>query len=391
MNPTLSRRDWIRSFAGSSVAAAAWSLARSPIGAFGAPATSQAAGGGEIIPFIEPQHIDIKGGAINWPELREWITPMGDFFNVSHYGMKTVNAEGWKLNIAGLVEKPIALTLDQIKARPKKEITATLECSGNGASAKFMGAIGNAKWAGTPLAALLQEAGVSPDAVEIAFWGADQGQEKIRNAAYDVNFARCLTVKQAERDDILLAYEMNGEPLTTGHGFPLRLVVPGWYGIAWVKWLQTIEARDRSLRNRFMARDYVTLRGEERDGKILYKESLVGPMNVKSLVARVGRAKDSTIVITGAAWTDGTPLKVVEVKIDDGPWRSAKIDAAHDEAFTWRFWSLEWNDAKPGEHTLVSRAIDQKGRIQPAADDPAIALKKTYWEANAQVPRRVKL
>jgi DMSO/TMAO reductase YedYZ molybdopterin-dependent catalytic subunit len=329
---------------------------------------------------------------LHWDELKDWITPSDQLYNVSHYGMAKVAAEGYKLQIDGLVEKPKSLTLDEIKKLPRKEITATLECSGNGVDKGFVAAIGNVKWAGTPLAPLLKECGLAPEAVEVAFWGSDKKKEKIRDGEYEQNFARALSIADAQRDDLILAYEMNGQPLTGGHGFPLRLVVPGWYGITWVKWLNRIEVRDHRLMNRFMARDYVTIRGEELpDGKIAWKESSVGPMNLKSFVAKVVKRKDGTLTITGAAWSGLTPVKAVEVKIDDGDWLGATIDESQKEPYTWRFWSIDWKDAKAGEHTITSRAIDAKANIQPAADDPAIKLKKTYWEANQQWPRKVKI
>jgi DMSO/TMAO reductase YedYZ molybdopterin-dependent catalytic subunit len=294
--------------------------------------------------------------------------------------------------VGGLVERPASLSLDDLKQLPKKQVRATLECSGNGSGKSFVGAIGNATWTGTPLAPLLKRCGLAAEAIEVAFWGADHKSEKIRGGDYEQNFARALSIPDATREDVILAYEMNGQPLSVGHGAPLRLVVPGWYGIAWVKWLTRIEARDHRLQNRFMARDYVTLRGEQRaDGSVAWKESSVGPMNLKSVVARVVRRKDGTLVISGAAWSGLTPVKGVEVKVDDGEWRGATIDESHKEPYTWRFWSIEWKDAQPGEHAIVSRAIDEKANVQPEADDPAIKLKKTYWEANQQWVRKVKL
>jgi DMSO/TMAO reductase YedYZ molybdopterin-dependent catalytic subunit len=227
----------------------------------------------------------------------------------------------------------------------------------------------------------------------VAFWGADTGKEQIRKQDVDQNFARTLGMTDALRDDILLGYEMNGQPLSPGHGAPVRLIVPGFYGIAWVKWLMQVEVRERRLMNRFTARDYVTLRGQEKDGKTTYTETAVGPMNVKSLVARVARrkdAKDGTIRVSGAAWTQGK-IKSVELKIDDGDWTPVKLDEAHAGSHAWVFWSYDWKDAKAGEHTLTSRATDDRGRVQPTADDPEIRLKKTYWEAYAQLPRKIKL
>jgi DMSO/TMAO reductase YedYZ molybdopterin-dependent catalytic subunit len=369
-------------------AAALAAINRSPL----AFAADDADAGGEVIPFLDPQAYDPKRAMVNFDELTpaDWVTPTPNVYYVKHYGDATLKADTFTLEIGGLVNKPMSLTLDDIKKRRKVEVTATLECGGNGAAPNFRGAIANVKWAGTPVAPILKEAGVDPDAIEVAFWGADKGKEKIREGTYEQNFARCLSVPMATtREDILLCYEMNGKPLSVGHGFPLRLIVPGWYGIAWVKWLDRIEVRDRALKTRFMAKDYVTLRGEEVNGKTIWKETLVGPMNVKSAIARVVKPKAGPIKVTGAAWAQ-FPIKSVEVSIDGGPWQPAKIEE-RNEPFTWRFWTFDWKDAKEGEHTIVSRATDAKGRIQPTADDASMKLKKTYWEANAQWPRRVKI
>jgi hypothetical protein len=138
-----------------------------------------------------------------------------------------------------------------------------------------------------------------------------------------------------------------------------------------------------------MAKDYVTLRGEDVNGRTVWTETLVGPIDVKSVVARVAKQKDGGLRVTGAAWGE-SPIKAVELSIDGGPWTPVKIED-RNEPFTWRFWSYDWKDARDGEHTLVSRAIDARGRVQPAADDPSIKNKKTYWEANQQWPRRVRV
>src|SRR5205085_8548597 len=140
----------------------------------------------------------------------------------------------------------------------------------------------------------------------------------------------------ALRDDLLLCYAMNGQPLPQGHGFPLRLIVPGWFGIAWVKWLTRIEVRDRPLMQRFMAKDYVTLRGHQQGDQIVYTQTSVGPMNIKSMVARAVRLKDGAIRISGAAWSDGTPLKSGELKIDNGEWLPTTRSA--QQKSTWTFW-----------------------------------------------------
>ena len=344
---------------------------------------------GEPIAFLDADKLTPnKREMLNWNELKDWIIPTKDLYHVSHYGVAQVKEENYKLTIDGLVEKSQTLTLDQIKSKPSKDVTVTLECGGNGIPG-FMGAIGNIKWTGTPLAPILRECGMKDDAVEVAFWGADSGRENVREQQVTQFFSRSLSIKNALREDLLLCYAMNGQPLTPGHGFPLRLIVPGWFGIAWVKWLTRIEVRERPLMQRFMARDYVTLRGHQQGDQVVYTQTSVGPMNIKSMVARAVRQKDGTIRISGAGWSDGTPLKSVELKIDDRPWISTTL--GEQQKYTWTFWSYDWKDAPAGEHTLVSRATDEKGRVQPTADDPWIKLKKTYWESNQQYPRRIKL
>ncbi|HXE54832.1 MAG TPA: sulfite oxidase [Tepidisphaeraceae bacterium] len=376
------RRDLIRAgFAGAGVIA----LDRFSPALFAAGEPDDA-----TIPFIDPQPIDPKRPMVKWQDLRDWITPQPEFFAVSHYGPAHVSTDGWKLRAEGCVRHELEWSLDQLRSRPKKEITATLECSGNGAGAGFMGAIGNARWAGASLADLLKEAGVKPEAIEVAFWGADSGKEKIRNKEYEQNFARSLSLDDANKSDVLVAWEMNGKPLPAGHGFPLRLIVPGWYGIAWVKWLSRIEVRDRRLMNRFMARDYVTIRGHRNGQTIEWTETSVGPLNVKSLLGRVSRRADGSVRITGAAWSN-QPIIRVELKIDDEKWVEVELQQQSEAPHAWTFWSYEWKNPPAGEHVLVCRATDAAGRVQPAADDDVIKLKQTYWEANQQYPRKIRL
>jgi DMSO/TMAO reductase YedYZ molybdopterin-dependent catalytic subunit len=328
---------------------------------------------------------------VQWGQLSSWITPLEEFFAVSHYGSPTLDAETWRLEVSGLVRKPLRLSLGDIKAHKSAEITASLECSGNGASASFMGAVGNARWRGVPLHTILHAAGIKSEGIEVVFYGADEKTEKIKDHDYQQNFARSLALSDALDDRILLAYEMDGKPLPPEHGFPLRLIVPGWYGIAWVKWLTRIEIIDRRFMGRFMARDYVTIRGEDEHGVINWRETSVTRLNVKSIVSRVVRRSNGSLGIMAAAWTDGTPLKSVELKIDDKTWIPMTLDKTHQAKYAWSFWNYEWRNPPAGEHTLVSRGIDIHGKVQPAFEDPAIKLKKTYYEANQQVPRTIKL
>ncbi len=378
---TLSRRQMIQTTA----AATALALAKYPLKAFGLSSSEE---GALHVPFVDAQTIDPNRRMVRWDELKSWMTPTEDLFTVGHYGTPTVDPSTWTLELSGLVKKPRTLTLGQIKALPKKEVIATLECSGNGAGPGFIGAVGNVRWTGTPLAALLNSVGWQDRGVEVVFYGADQKNEKVREKEYPQRFARSLSKEDAMRLDCLLAYEMNGQPLTVGHGAPLRLVVPGWYGVAWVKWLTKIQVQDRRFMSKFMARDYVTIRGEEIEGDTVWKENSVSWMNVKSMVGRLLRLKNGALRFTGAAWTDGTALTSVELQVDGGPWWKARLHKETNAPYAWAFWSYDWNHPVGGEHAVVCRATDANGVVQPSAEDPRIKLKKTYWEANQQHPRR---
>lgn len=379
MNSRLTRREVIKG----GMALAALAFAQYPLSAFGFPEPEE---GAELIPFTDKQ---AGTNGIKWEDLKSWITPNEQLYKVQHYGVPKIDLASWSLEIGGLVRSPARLTLDDLKKRRRKTITATLECSGNNASAGFMGAIGNIKWTGTPLAPLLRECEPYKRGIEVAFFGVDTQKDEVKKIEYTANFSRGLHIVDAMRDDILLCYEFNGQPLDTAHGAPLRLVVPGWYGVAWVKWLGRIEVLDRRIMSKYMAREYVTLRGEERDGKTIHRETSIGPMLVKSMPARALRLKDGTIRIHGAAWGDGTPLEKVELQIDGGPWRKAALDRKNRSKFCWSFWTFDWKSPAKGGHTIVSRATDEEGKTQPAADEPGIKLKKTYWESNQQWPRQI--
>ncbi len=320
--------------------------------------------------------------------LRSWITPNEEFFAVSHYGVPRVDVASWRLVTEGLVSKRLVLSFDELKRRPRVERTVTFECSGNRAQV-FHGMVGNATWAGVSLRGILEEARPAGEAREVIFWAADRGKEKIRDGEYEQQFARAMSLEEALASDAMLAYEMNGEPLPLVHGAPLRLVVPGWYGIANVKWVERIELSDRRLMNRFMGRDYVTIMGRQTERGVEWVETSVTRQRVKSVVARVTRVRagaEERIRIFGVAWTDGTPLASVEVQVDDGPWQRARLEA-HRNPFAWTFFTLELPPLAPGEHTVVSRAADAKGRRQP--ED--LSLKKTYWEDNAQFRRTFRV
>ena len=327
-----------------------------------------------------------------WEDLDSWLTPNDKFFSISHFDRPVIDAASWKLEIDGLVKKPMSLTLADLKARPRQEVVFTVECSGNHGFPFFIGGIGNAAWAGTPLAAILEEAGVKENGIEVVFWGVDAGEVEIKDAIRDVkmhqNFARSMSLADAMNPNNILCYEMNGAALPAPNGSPLRLIAPGWYGIANVKWLKRIEVRDRRFMSLLMARNYVTIREEEHNGETVWAETSVGRALLKSAPSRVTK-KDNSYRITGAAW--GAPIDKVEVKIDDGQWQPATIDRGEEAEFAWKIWHLDWENPATGEHTVTSRAIDVSGQIQPAMDDPWITKKKTYWESNGQVTRRINI
>jgi DMSO/TMAO reductase YedYZ molybdopterin-dependent catalytic subunit len=344
-----------------------------------------------ILPWLDqpPENPvpQVVANQLEWEELNSWLTPNEKFFSVAHHNRPVIDDKAWTLKVGGLVKRPRTFTLADLKARPRQEVDFTLECSGNHGFSWFRGGIGTARWAGTPLASILAEAGVRKSGIEVVFVGIDAGEETVRDIKMPQHFARSMSLADAMNPDNLLCYEMNGAPLPPANGFPLRLIAPGWYGVANVKWLTHIELRDRRFIGRFMARDYVTIREEQRDGETVWAETSVGRSLLKSAPAKVTRTGGRYRII-GAAW--GAPVAGVEVKIDDGSWQPAAIEKEPKAQFAWKIWSLDW-DAPAGEHAVTSRAIDAAGRIQPAMDDPRIANKHTYWESNGQVTRHVRV
>lgn len=391
--PDLSRRDFV--ITGTAAIAALTASEATPVHAFpGQP-------GDEVIPWLDqppPNPVpDAVANQLQWEQLNSWLTPNDKFFSIAHYNRPVIDAERWKLEVGGLVKRPRTFTLNELKARPRQEVVFTLECSGNHGHPWFLGGIGTARWVGTPLAAVLAEAGVLENGIEVVFFGADAGEEIVsalasgpvkRDIKMQQHFARSMSLADAMNPDNLLCYEMNGAPLPPPNGFPMRLIAPGWYGIANIKWLTRIEVRPTRLMNRYMARDYVTIRKETRDGETVWTETSVGRALLKSVAAKVTR-KNGQLRIIGAAW--GAPIDRVDVRIDEGPWQPATIDRSEQAKYAWSIWSLEWKDPLPGEHAITARAIDTTGQMQPAMDDPQIANKQTYWESNGQVTRRIRI
>lgn len=349
--------------------------------------------GEELVPFTDvPDGFKappVTPGAVHFLDTRSlasFYTPNDDFYIVQHYNQPVIAEDQYALRVTGLVGKPLTLSLVDLKRRPKVEIDAGFECGGNNQNI-FHGLIGNARWGGVSLRDLLREAKLQRGAIEVVFYGSDVGKENIRDTDLEQSFGRSLHFEDALRPEVMLAYEMNGQPLPLYHGAPVRLLVPGWYGVANVKWLNQIHVQDRRFMGRFMARDYVTLSRRNIGGVERWEERSVTKIQLKSSIIRVTRNQDDH-KITGFVLNDGTPLRSVEVKIDDGAWQRAEVDPKATQ-YSLKMFSFAWKDATPGKHTIVSRVTDVNGQVQATADQ--LPEKKSRWENYAQFPRTVMI
>jgi DMSO/TMAO reductase YedYZ molybdopterin-dependent catalytic subunit len=302
--------------------------------------------------------------------LRYDVTPVGVHYLLVHFDIPALDATTWRLSIGGRVQKELELSLDDIRARPAVTIPVTLECAGNGRARLeprpmtqpwLHEAVSTAAWTGTSLAGVLAEAGLEADAVEIVFTGADHGIE----AGEEVDYARSLPIGEALRPEVLLVYEMNGRPLEPQHGFPLRLVVPGWYGMASVKWLTRIEAVAEPFAGFHQRVAYHYQQSEDDPGEPVTRirpRALMIPPGFPDFPERRRYLDHGRVTIHGRAWSGRGPVVHVGVRIDDD-WQDASL-AEPDGTWAWRGWSLDW-DAEPGEHVLSCRATDESGAVQP--------------------------
>ncbi len=313
-----------------------------------------------------------RNSGIPLEALHHEVTPLGLHYLLIHFDIPYVpTPETWTLRIGGRVRQPLEVSLSEIKLLPQKTLRVTLECAGNGrarieprwrSQPWECGAVGTSDWTGTPLRHLLERAGLEKDAVEIAFLGADRGFD----GGVEHDYGRSLKPEAAMSDDVLLVHAMNGQPLLPQHGFPLRLIVPGWYGMASVKWLNRIEVLDRPFD------------GYQQVGTYIYKEksgdsgtpvthirvkSLMVPPGIPDFYSRGRLAEAGPVEIRGRAWSGaGVPVNRVEVGID-GAWHDAHLEPQSSK-YAWRAWRFTW-DATPGEHELSCRATDADGNVQP--------------------------
>jgi len=369
-------------------------LAAASLAAFGIPewAVPALAAGETIVPFtdIPPNFATNPSDVVRVLDIRtieNAPTPKDQFFTTQHYGHPNIDPAAFRLKITGLVDHPKSMSLDDIKSMGRDEMVSAFECSGNGRG-RVQGFASNGRWTGVPLKKVLRAAGLKADGHEVVFFGADHVEEEAefrqQKIKLDQAFGRSLPRDKALSDDPLVAYALDGEPLTKHQGAPLRLIVPGWYGVANVKWLSRIHVQEDAYMGKFQSRWYRTMHEEKIDGETVWNETAVTHMRLKSIVARV--SKDGAAhKVTGFVLNDGTPIKSVEVKIDNGSWQAAAIQPAGK--YAWKVFTYTWNGATPGEHTIVSRATDKDGYVQPEQ----LAEKKTFLEDNTQYPRKVMI
>jgi DMSO/TMAO reductase YedYZ molybdopterin-dependent catalytic subunit len=305
--------------------------------------------------------------------LRWAITPPGLHYLLVHYDVPLVDPAEWRLEIGGAVERPLRLGLEELRARPAAELAATMECAGNGRALLeprplsqpwLTEAVGTARWRGVPLDALLEEAGPTADAVDVLFAGLDRGVE----AEVEQRYERSLPLAEAMRAGAVVAYEMNGAPIPPQHGFPVRLVVPGWYGMTNVKWLGEIAVLTEPFGGYQVATAYRFRRSEEEEGRPVTRmrpRSLMVPPGVPDFYSRRRVVDAGAVRLEGRAWSGRAPIVRVEVSGDAGAtWTDADLRHELEGPWAWCGWSASW-EAPPGEHVLCCRATDETGDAQP--------------------------
>lgn len=305
--------------------------------------------------------------------LRYDVTPVGLHYLLTHYDIPYVDPDSWRLRIGGNVESPRTLGLGDLRSRDRVTRRVTLECAGNGrarlsprpVSQPWVDeAVGTAEWTGTPLAPLLREAGPRHHAVDVAFAGADHGIER----GIEQNYERGLSLAEALRDDVLLVYGMNGQPLPPQHGAPLRLLVPGWYGMAQVKWLTDIRVLDAPFDGYQNGTAYRLKQDPDEAGEPVTRmrpKALVQPPGFPDFQTRTRVVERGTHLLTGRAWSGWGKVTSVEVSVDGGlTWHQARLGPQPDQ-FEWRTWQWSWDARTPGQVELCVRAHDAAGNVQP--------------------------
>jgi DMSO/TMAO reductase YedYZ molybdopterin-dependent catalytic subunit len=368
----LARREFLQAALGAAPLLAGVSL--------GASAQTRGTHPGLIVRESEPENLEFP-----FATLDSFITPNEQFYIRNHFPAPRLDVRTWRLRVEGAVERPLEVSYDELVKLPSRKTTALLECAGN--SRVFLtpkvrgvawqaGAVGNAEWTGVPLAAVLERAGVLPSAVEVVLEGADRGEVKDDPKSPGViAFSRSLPLAKARQPEVLLAYRMNGAELPAAHGYPLRAIVPGWYGMASVKWLTRLVVVDQPYHGFFQSLDYTYFKRLHG----LPSQVPITELQVKAAIARPAFHEvlpaGKTCRVFGAAWTGES--EIASVKVSDGgkEWADARL-LGEAVPHAWRLWEYEWHTpSRPGRYTLMARATDKKGRTQPMQHDPD---RRTY-------------
>jgi DMSO/TMAO reductase YedYZ molybdopterin-dependent catalytic subunit len=307
--------------------------------------------------------------------LRYPVTPLGLHYLLIHYDIPFIDPTDWRLEVGGRVRRPLSLTLSDLQTRATRTIVSTMECAGNGRAMLsprplsqpwLLEAVGTAEWLGLSLRDLLAEAAPLPDASEVLFTGADRGIE----GGIDQHYQRSLPIDEACRDEVVLAYGLNGAPLPPQHGFPLRLLVPGWYGMTNVKWLTRITVLDEPFTGPQQARSYRLRQHEDAEGDLVTRmepRSLMIPPGIPDFLTRRRTVAMDPSVLRGRAWSGWAPIALVEVSTDGGrSWEAAELAGDAASPWAWESWTYRWEPPGPGEYEVCSRAVDRAGRAQPA-------------------------
>jgi len=346
---------------------------------------------GKIVRSLEPLNLEMP-----FEKLDGFITPTELFYVRMHYPIPKIDWNKWRLRVEGEVEKPFELDYDELTKLESKKVLAMLECAGNTRSALEskvagvqwgLGAVGNANWTGVPLSLLLDRAGVKQTAREVILEGADEGPVAEPLAPRgNVRFARSVPLAKA-REDVLLAYKINDVDLPAEHGFPVRAIVPGWYAVASVKWLQRVIVIDRPFNGYYQAMDYAFWKSDGGNAELVplrempIKAEIAQPINGETVSA------NSKVCVHGAAWTGEGEVTKVELSVDGGAtWSETKLGESRPNA--WRLWQFDWRTPPAaGKRTLIARATDANGRTQPVKRD----LDRGTYMINHLVPITVEV
>ena len=322
---------------------------------------------------LEELQLAARNHGLPLETLRYDVTPTGLHYLLTHYDIPAIDQPSWRLTVGGHTERTLTLDLDTLRSMPRRTVRVTLECAGNGRARLLprpvsqpwlVEAVGTADWTGTPLAEVLDQAGIRGGAVDVAFTGADHGIER----GVEQDYARGLSLADALGPDVLLVDEMNGQPLPPQHGAPVRLLVPGWYGMTQVKWLRQISVLDHAFDGYQNATAYRLIRGDDEPDEPVTRiepRALMVPPGFPDFMSRVRVVDSGLQVLAGRAWSGWAPIAAVEVSTDSGrSWQPADLGPSAGR-WSWRGWTFAWDATTPGERELCCRAIDDSGRAQP--------------------------